>query len=137
MCGVGVGLVVLGVALSVSAWLRGGDGWRWVYDLVPLVHLLPLIGCTLIYLLGVWLLRIRSIALLLLWSIVGSVAIVLAGVAARSAPRSRGGAAPPRTLAAVPSACSRRSRAEPRSCRGRRDRTPRTRGPIPPQPSRS
>jgi hypothetical protein len=79
-------LVALAMAFNVSDWLRGGYGWRWLYDLVPLKQLLPLTLTTAIYLLGVWLLlrRTRSVSLLILWSIIGSVAIVLAGIAARS-----------------------------------------------------
>ena len=79
-------LVALMMALNVSDWLRGGYGWRWLYDLVPLGRLLPLILVTALYLLGVWLLlrRTRRASVLILWSILGSVVIVLAGIAARS-----------------------------------------------------
>ncbi|MEO8395285.1 MAG: hypothetical protein ABI700_19985 [Chloroflexota bacterium] len=80
-------LVALMMALNVSDWLRGGYGWRWLYDLVPLARLLPLILTTAVYLLGVWLLlrRTRRVSpLLMLWSIAGAVAIVLAGIGTRT-----------------------------------------------------
>ncbi len=78
-------LVALAMGLDVSIWLRGGFGWRWPYEVVPLLRIVPLIVVSIIYVAGaIWFRRRRSSAPLILWAIAGSVALVAAGVATRS-----------------------------------------------------
>lgn len=78
-------LVALGVAANASEWLRGGFGWRWNYELVPLVRLLPLVLTSAVYVAGaLWLTRrTKRAAPVLAWAVVGGVALALAGTAAR------------------------------------------------------
>jgi hypothetical protein len=83
---IGLTLVVaLLIAFNASEWLRGGFGWRWNYELVPLARLLPLILASIVYVVGaLWLTwRTKRTAPVLAWAVMGGVALALAGTAAR------------------------------------------------------
>lgn len=76
-------LVALAFAVDLSPWLRGGYGWRWPYVPAALIQLLPLALTLIAYCIGaalLWHLRPRW---LILWSMAGTLAIVLASIAAR------------------------------------------------------
>ena len=67
--------------------LRGDFGWRWPYQLPQdLTRLLPLVLALLLYVIGLrWLMRRRA-AVLLIWAIVGSTGLTVAGLFVRGDP---------------------------------------------------
>ncbi|MEP7294297.1 MAG: hypothetical protein ABI835_21085, partial [Chloroflexota bacterium] len=79
-------LVALLIALNASEWLRGGFGWRWNYEAVPFLRLVPLILTSAVYVIGalVVLRRTQRAAPVLVWALVGGVALALAGTAVRN-----------------------------------------------------
>jgi len=68
---------------DMSEWVRGGDGWRWQYDVAPAAYSVPLAGALIVYLAGCWLLvrRGAKTAVIIGWSIAGTVFIGLMGTA--------------------------------------------------------
>jgi Dolichyl-phosphate-mannose-protein mannosyltransferase len=86
-------LVIVGLSLLLALallfdwipFLRGGFGWQWQYQPAPFVRALPLIVIAVIYLGGAWvLLRRENNRLLILWALVGAIAIPLAVIAVRA-----------------------------------------------------
>jgi hypothetical protein len=73
--------VAVVIGFDVTVWARGGYGWRWPYEPGQVGRALPLITVLVIYCAGGWLLlrRNQAAGLLILWSIIGAVAISLAG----------------------------------------------------------
>jgi len=70
-------LVALIILFDLTPWVRGGYGWRWMIETVPVVRVLPLIAIMGIYVIGaVWLLsRTKRSSLLLIWAILGTAII--------------------------------------------------------------
>lgn len=78
-------VTALAISVDLSEWLRGGYGWRWPYEPLELVRVLPLIALVGVYIGSVHRLlrRPRRTGFALAWSIGGTLLIVLAAVAAR------------------------------------------------------
>lgn len=69
-------LVLAAVLLfDLIPFLRGGYGWQWPFERVPLLSVLPLLLILAVYLAAAWLLRRRSIRWLILWVMVGVAAV--------------------------------------------------------------
>ena len=78
--------VALVFGFDLTPWVRGGYGWRWQWIPAPLERVLPLLLASLIYLIGVLMLLRRkrpATRLILLWSIIGTIALSLAITHAR------------------------------------------------------
>ncbi len=80
----GLGLAAL-IATDAIPILRGGFGWQWPYAPAPLVRAVPLFAVTVGYLLIAWLLltRTRRAWPVIVWSMIGVIAVTLAVMALR------------------------------------------------------
>ena len=79
-------IVMLVFGFDLTPWVRGGYGWRWFYIPPAFERVIPLLSVALIYLIGVFSLlrRTRQLTgLILLWSIIGTIALSLAVLHAR------------------------------------------------------
>lgn len=85
LAGIATLVVAFAIRIDLSEWLRGGFGWRWPYEPLDLVRILPLMVVVCIYLIGAWLLLRRSYPARYAvgWSVLGTLMIVIAAVAAR------------------------------------------------------
>lgn len=85
LAGIATLVVAFAIRIDFSEWLRGGFGWRWPYEPLDLVQIVPLMMVVGIYLIGAWLLLRRSYPARYAvgWSVLGTLIIVIAAVAAR------------------------------------------------------
>lgn len=68
-------------ALDLTPWVRGGFGWRWQYEPIVAIRLLPLIALTVIYLIVAF--RLRRMRTVIGWSLIGSIVLAIAAAYSR------------------------------------------------------
>jgi uncharacterized membrane protein (UPF0136 family) len=72
-------LFALALLVDLHPYLRGGFGWRWPYNPIPVSKMALVAGLAVIYLVGGWLLR-KQERLTVVYAFVGSIALTLAVV---------------------------------------------------------